>query len=135
MRTPYYSFNLGRQTVTVHSTNQLVMNGDVDLVGGKTGFIRSAGYCLASLLRLPQGGPQIAVVVLGARSNAGRFWETRHLFNWLETKALLLQCGHPASRIQMEVIKKGNAEKLSAGHNWYPTRIFDFCLAAESGMR
>lgn len=55
--------------------------------------------------------------------------------NWLETKALLLECGHPASRIQMEAIKKGNAEKLSAGHNWYPTRIFDFCLAAESGMR
>jgi hypothetical protein len=25
----------------------------------------------------------VAVVVLGARSNLGRFWETRHLFNWL----------------------------------------------------
>jgi len=38
------------------------------------------------LLRLPQGNP-IAVVVLGARSNNGRFWETRHLFSWLNTKA------------------------------------------------
>jgi D-alanyl-D-alanine carboxypeptidase len=27
------------------------------------------------------------VVVLGARSNAGRFWETRHLLNWFSTKA------------------------------------------------
>ena len=54
---------------------------------GKTGFIRKAGYCLATLLRLPQGGPQVAVVVLGAKSNAGRFWETRHLFNWLSAKA------------------------------------------------
>ena len=27
------------------------------------------------------------MVVLGARSNAGRFWETRHLFNWFATKA------------------------------------------------
>jgi len=26
-------------------------------------------------------------VVLGAKSNAGRFWETRHLFNWMSTKA------------------------------------------------
>jgi hypothetical protein len=25
--------------------------------------------------------------VLGARSNPGRFWETRHLFNWLNEKA------------------------------------------------
>ena len=87
MRTPYYSFNSGRHPITVHSTNQLVMKGDVDVLGGKTGFISKAGYCLATLLRLPQGGPQVAVVVLGARSNAGRFWETRHLFNWLSTKA------------------------------------------------
>ena len=47
MRTPYYSFNVGRQ----HSTNQLVMKGDVDVLGGKTGFISKAGYCLATLLR------------------------------------------------------------------------------------
>ena len=87
MRTANYSFNVGRRTISVHSTNQLVRNGDVDVVGGKTGFIRAAGYCLATLLRLPQGGPQVAVVVLGARSNAGRFWETRHLFNWLSGKA------------------------------------------------
>ncbi len=87
MRTQNYSFNVGRSTIAVHSTNQLVMKGDVDVLAGKTGFISKAGYCLATLLRLPQGGPQVAVVVLGATSNAGRFWETRHLFNWLSTKA------------------------------------------------
>ena len=49
------------------------------------------GYCLATLLRLPQSGQQVAFVVLGAKSNASRFWETRHLFNWMSTrtKALL----------------------------------------------
>ena len=87
MRTPYYTFNVGPRQVTVHSTNQLVMNGDVDVQAGKTGFIAKAGYCLATLLRLPQGGPEVAVVVLGAKSNPGRFWETRHLFNWISTKA------------------------------------------------
>ena len=87
MRKQYHTVAVGRQTITVHSTNQLVMKGDVDVLGGKTGFISKAGYCLATLLRLPQGGPQVAVVVLGARSNAGRFWETRHLFNWLSSKA------------------------------------------------
>jgi len=87
MRKQYHSVTVGRRTITVHSTNQLVMKGDVDVLGGKTGFISKAGYCLATLLRLPQGGPQVAVVVLGARSNAGRFWETRHLFNWLSSKA------------------------------------------------
>jgi D-alanyl-D-alanine endopeptidase (penicillin-binding protein 7) len=87
MRKQYHSVSIGRQTITVHSTNQLVMKGDVDVLGGKTGFISKAGYCLATLLRLPQGGPQVAVVILGAKSNAGRFWETRHLFNWLSSKA------------------------------------------------
>jgi D-alanyl-D-alanine endopeptidase (penicillin-binding protein 7) len=87
MRTPQYTVETGRRRITVSSTNQLVKSGDVDVQAGKTGFIRSAGYCLATLLRLPQGGPDVAVVVLGAKSNAGRFWETRHLFNWLAGKA------------------------------------------------
>jgi D-alanyl-D-alanine endopeptidase (penicillin-binding protein 7) len=86
MRMPRYSFEVGRRTIGLNSTNQLVRGGDVDVLGGKTGFIRAAGYCLATLLQLPQNGPQVAVVVLGARSNAARFWETRHLFNWLSTK-------------------------------------------------
>jgi D-alanyl-D-alanine endopeptidase (penicillin-binding protein 7) len=80
----------GRRTVNVHSTNKLLLGGDIDVRGGKTGFIRKSGYCLATLLQLPQGDP-VAVVVLGARSSAGRFLETRHLFNWLadRTKGLL----------------------------------------------
>jgi D-alanyl-D-alanine endopeptidase (penicillin-binding protein 7) len=87
MRKQHHTVPIGRRSITIHSTNQLVMRGDVDVLGGKTGFISKAGYCLATLLRLPQGGPQVAVVVLGAQSNAGRFWETRHLFNWLSGKA------------------------------------------------
>jgi D-alanyl-D-alanine endopeptidase (penicillin-binding protein 7) len=86
MRTPTYTVTTNRRQIPIHSTNRLVMNGDVEVMGGKTGFISKSGYCLATLLRLPQGNP-IAVVVLGAHSNNGRFWETRHLFSWLNTKA------------------------------------------------
>jgi D-alanyl-D-alanine endopeptidase (penicillin-binding protein 7) len=85
MRTPTYTVHTSRRAVNIHSTNRLVMEG-MDVVGGKTGFIGKSGYCLATLLRLPQGN-QVAFVVLGARSNPGRFWETRHLFNWLQDKA------------------------------------------------
>lgn len=87
MQKQEYTATAGRRTISIHSTNQLVRQGDVDVQAGKTGFITKAGYCLATLLRLPQGGPPVAVVVLGAKSNAGRFWETRHLFNWMATKA------------------------------------------------
>jgi D-alanyl-D-alanine endopeptidase (penicillin-binding protein 7) len=86
MRTATYTVTTNRRMIPIHSTNHLLMSGDVEVMGGKTGFISKSGYCLATLLRLPQGNP-IAVVVLGARSNNGRFWETRHLFSWLETKA------------------------------------------------
>lgn len=89
MRTPTYTVTTSRRTIVIHSTNRLLLGGDVDVMGGKTGFISKAGYCLATLLRLPQGN-QVAVVVLGARSNTGRFWETRHLFNWLSDKASTL---------------------------------------------
>jgi D-alanyl-D-alanine endopeptidase (penicillin-binding protein 7) len=91
MRKTSYTAHSGKQAIVARSTNQIVRTGDIDVVGGKTGFISRSGYCLATLLRLPSTGRQVAVVVLGAKSNASRFWETRHLFNWMSTrtKALL----------------------------------------------
>jgi D-alanyl-D-alanine endopeptidase (penicillin-binding protein 7) len=86
MRTPTYTVTTSRRNIQIHSTNRLLLGGDFDVMGGKTGFISKAGYCFATLLRLPQGNP-VAFVVLGAKSNLGRFWETRHLFNWLTDKA------------------------------------------------
>jgi D-alanyl-D-alanine endopeptidase (penicillin-binding protein 7) len=87
MRTPEYTVHAARRDIVFHSTNHLLGRADVDVRAGKTGFISKAGYCLATLLRLPQGGQEVAVVVLGARSNAARFMETQNLFNWLSAKA------------------------------------------------
>ena len=86
MRTQNYTASVGRRSVAIHNTNRLLGGTDVEVMGGKTGFISKAGYCLATLLKLPQGNP-VAVVVLGANSNPGRFWETKHLINWLSQKA------------------------------------------------
>lgn len=85
MRTAHYTLSTSRRTITINNTNRLVIGGDVDVMGGKTGFISKAGYCLATLLRLPQGN-EVAVVVLGAGSNVGRFYETRHLVDWMSKK-------------------------------------------------
>src|SRR5262249_50719399 len=93
MRLSEYSVNAAgpyRRTIVFHSTNHLLGRPDVDVRAGKTGFISKAGYCLATLLRMPDNGPQVAVVVLGARSNAGRFMESRNLFNWVSSKASTL---------------------------------------------
>src|SRR5687767_7544171 len=102
MRTPEYSFRTvpaprtSARVITVRSTNQILRNGDMDVIGGKTGFISKAGYCLATLLKMPSGGPSLAVVVLGASSNLGRFWETRHLMTWLAARTGALSLSTPA---------------------------------------
>lgn len=87
MRTPQHVIRTSRRVLTIRSTNHLLGRPDVDVRAGKTGFISKSGYCLATLLRLPDTDRQVAVVVLGARSNAGRFLETRNLFTWLSSKA------------------------------------------------
>jgi D-alanyl-D-alanine endopeptidase (penicillin-binding protein 7) len=87
MRTPTHTIETARRQIAIRSTNHLLGQEDLDVLAGKTGFISKAGYCLATLLRLPKSDHQVAVVILGARSSAGRFAETRYLFNWLSNKA------------------------------------------------
>ena len=88
-----------RRTVNVHSTNKLLLGGDIDVRGGKTGFISKSGYCLATLLQIPNGDP-IAVVVLGARSSAGRFLEAKHLLNWMSERTRTLLSADSAAAAQ-----------------------------------
>jgi serine-type D-Ala-D-Ala endopeptidase (penicillin-binding protein 7) len=89
MRKPEYTLALGRRPVTVHSTNRLLTRADLEgnILGAKTGFIGRSGYCLATLLKMPQVNQPVAVVVLGAHSNAGRFTEVRNLVSWMASKA------------------------------------------------
>jgi D-alanyl-D-alanine endopeptidase (penicillin-binding protein 7) len=96
LRTPEYEVTTSRRTFTVHSTNKL-LGTEMDVQGGKTGFISKAGYCLATLLGVPQRSSQLAVVVLGAATSTVRFWEARHLFNWAveSTEGLLTGLARP----------------------------------------
>jgi D-alanyl-D-alanine endopeptidase (penicillin-binding protein 7) len=99
MRMPEYTVYVnGTRPVAFHSTNHLLGRPNVDVRAGKTGFISKAGYCLATVLRLPQSGQDVAVVVFGARSNAGRFLESQNLLNWVTSKAPTLFATKPATQ-------------------------------------
>jgi len=100
MRMNEYTVFSGKRPISFRSTNHLLRNGDVDVRAGKTGFISKAGYCLATVLRLPQSGQSVAVVVFGARSNAGRFMESRNLLNWVSSKATTLFAAKPVVQPQ-----------------------------------
>jgi D-alanyl-D-alanine endopeptidase (penicillin-binding protein 7) len=95
MRMSEYTVYSGKKAISFHSTNHLLGRTEMDVRAGKTGFISKAGYCLATVLRLPQSGQDVAVVVFGARSNAGRFMESRNLFNWVSSKASTLLAAKP----------------------------------------
>jgi D-alanyl-D-alanine endopeptidase (penicillin-binding protein 7) len=100
MRMSEYTVYSGKRPITFHSTNHLLGRTDVEVRAGKTGFISKAGYCLATVLRLPQSSQDVAVVVFGARSNAGRFMESRNLFNWVSSKASTMLAAKPATTQQ-----------------------------------
>jgi D-alanyl-D-alanine endopeptidase (penicillin-binding protein 7) len=97
MRTPEYTVFSGKRPITFRSTNHLLGRPDIDVRAGKTGFISKAGYCLATVLRLPESGQNVAVVVFGARSNAGRFMESRNLLTWVTSKASTLFAAKPVA--------------------------------------
>jgi D-alanyl-D-alanine endopeptidase (penicillin-binding protein 7) len=71
-----YEFRSATRPHHVANTNRLLY-GRYEILGGKTGFISEAGYCLATWIRT-QGHDFIAVV-LGAPTNATRFADVTRL--------------------------------------------------------
>jgi D-alanyl-D-alanine endopeptidase (penicillin-binding protein 7) len=69
--TPYYDFRSASRPHRIVNTNRLLHNHRMEVVGGKTGFINEAGYCLATWIR--SEGRDMIAVVLGAPTNATRF--------------------------------------------------------------
>lgn len=69
-----------KRLIRTSNTNRL-LNSDWEVVGGKTGYISSSGYCLAVRLANERGA-DITSVVLGSPSNGYRFADTRKLAVW-----------------------------------------------------
>lgn len=72
---------LKKKMVRLYNTNKLLSNANLQVLVGKTGFIRSSGYCLATCVG-DHNGKKIAFVVLGAPSNTSRFQEMYKLIRW-----------------------------------------------------
>ena len=99
MRTPKYAFSTSRRPVTHPQHEPAAAHGERRCPRRQDG-IHQPAPATASLhcFALPELNQTVAVVVLGARSNAGRFWETRHLLNWINSRAKLLVGGDGRSR-------------------------------------
>ena len=65
-----YDFRTERRAHHIVTTDRLLYSR-YEILGGKTGFINEAGYCLATWVR--SEGRDLIAVVLGAPTNATRF--------------------------------------------------------------
>ena len=90
-----YSFTTNRRMHHLVNTNRL-LRSQWNITGGKTGFIREAGYCLVTNVKGPTG-IDITAVVLGAPSNALRFAEARRILDWTFRFGLALPQTTPES--------------------------------------
>ena len=92
MRTAEYTVTTSRRTINIHNTNRLVIDGDVDVMGGKTGFITKAGLLPGDAAAPAAGQP-------GRGRRARRQLEPRPLLGDAPPLQLALaEDGGPASR-------------------------------------
>ncbi len=83
----HYNFRTATgRSMTVFSTDQLLGSflnkaGEYRMEGGKTGYLPEAGYCLAT--EIVKDGHHIITVVLGSRTLADRFQDTKSLAYWV----------------------------------------------------
>lgn len=73
------------KTYFVESTDELlgtfVDQPPFDIIGGKTGYLPEAGYCLGTIFSHEDGG-EVIVVVLGSETKEGRFQDVKSLAVW-----------------------------------------------------
>lgn len=81
----YEFFTIAKQKKIVYSTDALVGNfsrNDVKLIGGKTGYTGSAGYCFVGKF-VDDKGNEVVSVVLGGPTINSRFINTREAIDWV----------------------------------------------------
>ena len=69
------------RTVKLKNTDHL-LNSYLNVIGGKTGFLEEAGYCLAVKIKGKEN-QEIIVVVLGSQSNYDRFQDVKAISDWV----------------------------------------------------
>lgn len=77
-----YRLKINGNPGLVENTNKLLIDREVIVLGGKTGYLVEAGYCLISELE-NQSNQKIIVIILGSRDDDSRFNETKALSQWV----------------------------------------------------
>ena len=85
--TAYYEFevisNEKKRLVKLKNTD-LLLKSYLNIIGGKTGHLEVAGYCLAVKVK-NEKDKEIIVVVLGSQTNFDRFQDIKAISDWVFT--------------------------------------------------
>lgn len=83
----YYEFEVRNENIPrklkLYNTN-LLLNSYMNIIGGKTGHLDEAGYCLAVKV-IGDNKQEIMIVVMGSKSNADRFQDVKAISDWIFT--------------------------------------------------
>jgi D-alanyl-D-alanine endopeptidase (penicillin-binding protein 7) len=75
----------GKPKIGYGSTNQPLVVKKYDVIGGKTGYTRAAGYCFVTAARF--NGRDVVMTFLGAGGKQTRFADFNRVGEWLEKGA------------------------------------------------
>jgi D-alanyl-D-alanine endopeptidase (penicillin-binding protein 7) len=75
----------GKPKIAYGSTNQPLVVKKYDVIGGKTGYTRAAGYCFVTGARF--SGREVVMTFLGAEGKLTRFGDFNRVAAWLATGA------------------------------------------------
>ncbi len=81
----YRFFTYDGRAVKAHTTNMLFNyypKGNIDMLGGKTGYIEAAGYCFAGKFKNDEDR-EVVTVVLGDTNHYSRFTDSERLVDWV----------------------------------------------------
>ncbi len=80
-----YAKGRKRRGIGYGTTNQALVAGRYDVVGGKTGYTKPAGYCFITAARF--GGREYLTVFLGAPTKPSRFEDFNKIAAWIDRGA------------------------------------------------
>lgn len=83
----------GSAKIAYGTTNQVLVSKKYDVIGGKTGFTKPAGYCFITGARFEKR--EVMMAFLGADEKGTRFGDFNRVATWLEA-------GAPGSKVSLK---------------------------------
>jgi D-alanyl-D-alanine endopeptidase (penicillin-binding protein 7) len=106
MGTPFFEVvgKGGKPKIGYGSTNQALVAGKYDVIGGKTGYTEAAGYCFVTAARFH--GRDVVMTFLGASGKQTRFADFNRVAEWLSS-------GAPGSKVSLSTTAEKRKLKVS----------------------